>query len=258
MNAESLAHTLAEGFRSNARVRVRRPNRIYQVELPAYLADGDAAQIFVVAEKGGAVQLSDLGMTRMRLSYRRTLGAADDGVLALLAERHGFSYTEGAFQTSVSPEELFAGALGLAQIQAQADAAVVAGRAKAERTERFKSVVREVLEAAFRDRIEFGYSDPTVDPAGLYPIDAVIHGGLDLFVAVVPSDIEAERAVANRHFYEPNLKRRHRWAVVPRDLEALAARSRKRLLQAYLAPVPDFAEGRSRIPRELADLAEAG
>lgn len=83
-------------------------------------------------------------MTRMRLSYRRTLTPADERVLEALAERNGFLSGTGAFQTAVEPSELFTGALGLLRIQAQAEAAIEGERKRADRSQQFKALVHDI------------------------------------------------------------------------------------------------------------------
>ena len=68
---DSLRDAFTTGLDAAARVRVRRPGSLFQVELPAYMGDGDAAAIYVRPGKNGSVILTDLGSTRTRISYQR-------------------------------------------------------------------------------------------------------------------------------------------------------------------------------------------
>ena len=256
MNVETLARQLAEGYGKTVRIRARRPH-VYQIEVPALLADGDAAQLFVTEATDQTLLMTDLGMTAMRLTYRRALTPDDDKVLSALATRHGFAFEGGVVSSRMPVSELFAGALGMVQVQAQADAAVRLEKARAERSESFKQAVREVLRESFKDRVEFDYGAQGADPEHLFTIDAAIHGGLLLLVAIVPSDVEAERAIGNKGVHDARLTERHRWAVVPRDLEELSKKSRKRLLKEFLPAGSGFAGEQPGVVARLRDLADA-
>jgi len=130
MNSEELATLLRTAFGERASVRALRPNRLYQITLPVYLADGDAAFIFVEPTDDGRLVMSDMGQTSMRLSYTRASSDSSARALERLAERHGFSLQDGTIRTHVRNNEIVAGALGLLQIEAEAEATITAAIAR--------------------------------------------------------------------------------------------------------------------------------
>lgn len=254
MNSGMLTEHLQKSFGTAVRVRARRPGALLQVELPAFLGDGDTALVFL-RWHGDQVTVTDLGHVCMRLSYRRELGKQTDAVLERLSSRHGFQFREGEISVRVPLSELLPALFGLVQIESQADAMVEASVERAERSESFRVTVREALRELFAERCLLDFHDEEADPDSAYALDALIQGPVDLGVAIVPSDVEAERAVASKLFFAGRVKSPRRWVAIPRNVEDLRAGSRKRLLREYLLPVPVYAEEAGRLGEKLNDLA---
>lgn len=256
MNAADLTRALESAF-TTASVRARRQGRLYQVEIPAYLADGDPALLYVRPRADSTLEVTDLGHTLMRLSYTRAITEKAERAIGDLAARHGFALEAGEIRVIVPQGELFAAVLGLSQVEAAAEVALTS-TPRGLSVERFKTIVREALVAAFADRCQLDYRDPS-DHDGLWAMDAVIDGPTWLGVAIVPSDIEAERALANKGRLAPELHlrgRKTRWAAIPRDINALSDTTRRRLMASYLAPIPVYDEGHPELREQLGDLAD--
>ena len=257
MRAQDLEDTLRRAWGESTRVVARRPGKVYELDVPAYLSDGDAASVFALPLPDGQIRLTDLGHTASRIGYTRNLTARIEDLLARLAERNGFNLVDWEIRADVPPAELLAGAMGLVQIQSSAEAAISTGLRAAVSAERFREIVRETIREAF-PAAQVGFSDPH----GEYSIDAVIEGPRAVVgIAAVPSDIEAERAVAAKLKLDPYLQkelgpdRARRWIALPRDINALSAPSRTRLMREYLAPIPVFEAGRSLVGEKVLELA---
>lgn len=258
MTIDQLTAALQAGFGTSARVRAHRPERLYQVEVPAFLADGDAAVVYVRPEEDGRVRVTDLGHTCMRLSYTRKLTKRTDAVIDDLADRYGFEFRDGEVTAVVRMDELLAGAMSLAQIEASAEAAVSAARAHRMSTARFKRLVRELLEDVFKADVHFDFVTPD-DRDALFAVDALVRTPHQLAVSFVPSDLEAEHAVNTHLRVAPYLasQRRTRWIAIPRDLDALRESSRRRLLATHVPAAPAFDDAMIPLVRErLTDLGE--
>ena len=119
--AESLHNAFASGLDAAARVRVRRPGSLFQVELPAFMGDGDVAAIYVRPAKEERLLVTDLGSTRTRLSYTRKLTGELDEELGRIAEGQGLVFEDGEIRAEVASRDLLATALGLLQVEAQAE-----------------------------------------------------------------------------------------------------------------------------------------
>jgi len=255
---ESLHRAFATALDSEASVRVRRPGRLFQVDLPAYMGDGDAAEIYVRPGRAeGSLVVTDLGSTRTRISYRREVDESVDAELARLAEPHGIELLDGELQVEVPANELFAATLGLLQVEAQAEQLAYVSRRRAREATQFRKQVLELLHELFReDQIEAPFFDEKNDEEALYKIDALIRGKKPLGVAIVPGDLEAERAVGSKLVLEKTLIPDARWLAIPRDLERLGSRTRKRLLKHYYPAGSSFERDVVRkCLRDLADVA---
>jgi hypothetical protein len=195
----------------------------------------------------------------MRLSYTRKLGPQTDAVLRQLADAHGFQFEDGEVFATVPVPELLAGAMALAQIEAAAEAAVAASVSRRISSERFKKLVRDVLEEAFKESVEFGFHSAQ-DPDALYPVDALLRTPRWLAVSFVPSDVEAERAVATYHAVHPVLDqmadRPPRWVTIPRDISSFREGTRKRLMSTHHVAAPVFDE--AAVPLIRAKLTDLG
>ena len=196
-SADTIRAAFVRGLDVAATVRARRAN-LYQLDIPAFCGDGDAVQIYVRAEDDGSVTVTDLGSTRMRVSYHRELGEDVERQLARAASAQGLSVDDGVASSRVELRDLSAAVLGLVQFEAQADRIVASARRKHADAAAFRESVRELLMELFHGRIEAPFFDKALDPDGLYALDAIIRGPHTLAVAAVPGDIEAERAVATK------------------------------------------------------------
>ena len=257
MRAQDLESTLRRAWGESTRVVARRPGKIYEVDVPAYLSDGDAASVFALPLPDGRIRLTDLGHTASRIGYTRKLTPRVAELLSRLADRNGFSLIDWEIRADVPQSELLAGAMGLVQIESSAEAAVSMGLRAAVSTERFRETVRETIRKAFPDA-QVGFSDPH----GEYSIDAIVAGPRAVVgIAAVPSDIEAERAVAAKLKLDPLLlqelgpDRARRWIALPRDINALTASSRTRLMREYWAPIPVFEAGKALVGEKVLELA---
>lgn len=78
-----------------------------EIDTNAFYADGDPIVLYTSID-GNDIILTDHGVTRMRLSFslkRERLWPADK--IEALAERHGFSYTEGVIYARVSLNQIY-------------------------------------------------------------------------------------------------------------------------------------------------------
>ena len=110
---ESLHHAFASGLDAAARVRARRPGSLFQVELPAFMGDGDVAAIYVRPARGEKLLVTDLGATRTRLSYHRRVTPELDEELGRLAGHQGLAFEDGEIRAEVTTSDLLAASLGL-------------------------------------------------------------------------------------------------------------------------------------------------
>lgn len=253
--ADQLRQIFMKGLDAGATVRVRRPNSLFQLELPSYMGDGDGAQIYVRPRAGGKVLVTDLGATRMRISYESSVTPTLDHHLAKLAELHGFALDEGAFSAEVSASDLVPAALGLLQLEAVAERWSVKARVRQRETSRFRTEAFELLSELFPDRVEEQFSNPETDPDGLYTIDAVIHGTRELAIALVPNDVEGERAVSAKLMVESRLPENTVWLAIPRNLEKLRTETRLRLIRSYMPLGNSLADDHEVIRAKLRNMA---
>ena len=239
MNATDIELRLRGAWGEETTVRARRPS-LYQVSVPAYLSDGDAAFVFVIPQDG-KVRITDLGKTAQRLSYTRKLTGEVETALASLAHRNRLEFRDWRLEVVLPPDELLAGTLALVQAQSAAEASIASTLRAAAGAKRFKVLVQDAIREAFGDRAHLGYADANRE----YSLDAVVEGPRGVVgVAAVPSDIEAERAVAAKLKLEPVLVKeftslRH-WVVLPRELEKLSDATRRRLVREYIPVVLNF------------------
>jgi Domain of unknown function DUF1828 len=260
LEVTEVSEILRKGFGSEASVRARRPGVLFQVNLPAYLSDGDAVAVYLRPTADGRLIMTDLGHTCMRLSYSRKL---TDGVLATvadLAQRHGFALEEQRLATTIQRADILGAALGLVQIQSEAEVVVDRTVARGKQGESFRKMVREILGEKFKESVRFDYHEPS-DKDSLFSLDAMIQEpSVSFGVAIVPSTLEAERAVATKMHLAKTLPRgsgsgRCLWIAIPHDVSALDKKTQLRLMSEYLVPVPKFEDGRDRIASKILELA---
>lgn len=222
-------------------VRVARPDRRFQLFVPAYALDGDGLQVFV-EPVGADFLVTDLGATFMRASYAGELSRAQEDAVTDLARRQGLELEEGALRVTVREENLLAAVFGLVQTQVSVEAVVdqsrVPKRVRAE--EDFRAIVREMLAEAFRGRVTFDKVDEA-DVEKDFPIDAYIEGKHPVGLAIVANNLAAERAVGTKLQLAPTSRFRDvEWLSIPRDVAKLSPRTRSRLDRAYQPVVSAF------------------
>ncbi len=251
---EAIKLQVQRSFGKAAQVIPRRPGKLYQLDLPAFLSDGDGVSVFVECF-GNEIRMTDLGLTTTRLSYSHTLSKSLMQELARLAELHGFRLEEGALVADFQSDEIAAAAFGLVQIQSEAEVAISKVQIRAERSESFRVGVRNALKDVFGQKCELDFAAEN-DPQRLFTVDALIHGyRKPLGVAIAPSDMHAERAVGVKLHASPAMSKETIWVVLPRDINGLQAKTRNRLMNAFIAPIPCFDEGRDALEEKLAQLA---
>ena len=257
LEVSDISEMLRAGFGAEATVRARRPGALFQVNLPAYLADGDAVAVYLRPSADGRLTVTDLGHTCMRLSHTRKLTNQVLATVADLAQRHGFTLAENRIAATIRGHDVLGAALGMIQIQSEAELAVARTVTRGEQSDRFRKVVREILGETFKGKIEFDYHEPA-DKDGLYSIDAMIRAlTMSIGVAITPSTVEAERAVAAKLHLAATLPggARRRWIAIPKDISALDKKTQLRLMKEYLVPVPKLEDERDRVASKLLDLA---
>lgn len=236
---ESLQRRVRSDFGEFIAVTSRQSGTVFQVEFPAFLGDGDAAAIFIEHEHGGnGYVVTDLAQTLTRLSCTRDDVFSVLEQLSELAERQGFLVDNGAIRCEVSDKELMGAILGLAQIEACAGSAIGPSTMRALRAEEFRSIVTGALRSLFGADMQENYHSPA-DPNGIYSIDAVLNLGKLVAVVTISSDLEAERAIVNKHCIAQSGGDIKMWIAVPKDINRLGRRTRTRLMQAYIA-LPEF------------------
>lgn len=258
MNGEKIESILRFCLGSDVRVVVRRPN-LFQVLVPAYFADRDVVQIFAKPLRSGQLRLTDLGHTRMRLSYTRDVNVEVDDAITDLVESHGFRLDEGRIVFDAYAHELVAGVFGLAQVESAIMTNIPMPKVRRAQDGGFGQKVRELLKESFGDRCDLQVYDRVRDPSADFALDAVIRGKrMTIGVAAVSTNTVAERAVGTQPravalVEAPAMG----WAVVCQNMDNLAALTRRRLLSTYPLQFPVFEQDRERIPKVINDLADA-
>lgn len=238
VTAEALAGLVRDGLGESVSVRARRPGgKLFQIEIPAFLPDGDAAQIYL-EPRGGTYVVSDIAQTMMRLSYTRDLTDQMREKLAELAESHGFGLTEaGRIEAVVRPDELVGALFGLAQIEAVAEDSIHRVVSRGPRPEEFKAQVIAALQEHFRDQVAINVMPPG-ETVSEYAVDAVVSLARPVAVQAIPNDIEAERAIGTR--YRAKALDVKSWIAVPRELKRLSSRTQERLVDAFIVSGSKF------------------
>jgi len=238
-------------------VRVRRPGAIFQVSLPSFHADGDAAGLFVRVHGDGRLTVTDLGTTFMRLSYGIKITSAVEAEVARVARANGFEVHEGRIQSTVIARDLVPALFGLMQIETLAEPMAKATR-RQERVEvDFRKEVVDFVVATFgAERATVGFHDPTHDPKAYAAIDVVVRGGpRTLAIVAVSSPSAANDALGTKLITAPALEQSSRWIAVTRDFNALPDRSRSRLLREFLVPANSLDHDGDTVRDRLLDQA---
>ena len=256
--AESLHHAFASGLDAAARVRVRRPGNLFQVELPAFMGDGDVAAIYVRPAEQDRLLVTDLGSTRTRLSYHRKLTGELDEELGRIAEHQGLVFEQGEICAEVATRDLLATALGLLQVEAQAERLAVGSKRRTHEAAEFRQQVLALLHQVFGDTMQEPFYDKESDPEALYKVDALVKAVKPLAIVLVPGDLDAERAVSAKLALQGSCfaPAKTRWLAIPRDMERLTSKTRKRLNREFLTAGSTFEEDRVIVEERLRDLAE--
>lgn len=253
---QTLRDAFVSGLDGAARVRVRRPNSLFQVELPAYMGDGDAAAIYVRPRRDGGLIVTDLGSTRARISYQRKLSAEIDAEIARLATDQGLRLEDGEIRAEVPMSELLAASLGLLQVEAQAERLAATTTRRTQEASHFRDEVLELLRSMFEGLVREPFFDEERDREALYKVDALISTKTPLAVALIPGNIDAERAVGAKFALRDVAPPRTRWVAIPRNMEQLSSETRKRLTREYNLAAPVFEEDRDVVQSRLRDLAD--
>lgn len=255
LTEQAILQSFRDGLDTKASVRSRRPNRLYQVNLPAFMADGDAAQIYLEVESPSKLVMTDLGATCMRLSYTTKLTKALEAALAEAANAQGFSYADGEFRVEIAPGDMLPAALGLLQIQAQAEQLATRVAKRSQDGIEFRAVVRDFLVEVFGEKVvEAPYVDSKLDEEGDYPLDALVHTKVPIAVATPSSDLSAERSLTSKLKLENSLPGAQ-WVAIPRDIERLATLTRRRLMRDFTAVCSSFERDRDSIGGKLRGFA---
>lgn len=228
--------TIAREFRGELSVTTRRPGAVFQVHIPAFFSDGDAASIFARPREDGGLELTDLGITEMRVSYHGDLTPQVRSALAGLAREHGVTVDDGELVVPAREGEVLAAILAILQVQTRAEhiarAAVTSEKLVAE----FRAAARQLLREMFGDALQEKHAITSIDPSGLYALDGYVEraAGPPLCFSLVSGGMSAEQAVATRHALRPGLaKTMAKFVALPSDLERLPALSRRRLIDSY-------------------------
>jgi len=222
--AESLRLAFTSGLDGRARVRVRRPASLFQIDLPAFMGDGDGVAIYVRPAKGDTLVVTDLGSTRTRLSYQRKVTAELDEELGRLAEHQGLVFEDGEIRAVVPTGELLAASLGLLQVEAQAEGLAVGSRRRAREASEFREKVLALLHEVFGNAMQEPFYDKATDPEALFKVDVLVAAPKPLAIAVVPGDLDAERAVSAKLALQATVApAKTRWIAIPRDMERLTS-----------------------------------
>jgi hypothetical protein len=248
--SKDLTRAIHDGFGDAVKIETKRPGRIFQVSIPAYLPDGDAALLFVEPAGRHGIRVSDLAHTMMRLSYKMDDEEDTAEKLSRIAARQGFALSDGTLSVTVGTAELLGALLGLAQVEATAEYALAAPAFRGPRPEEFRAMVFAALRKEFAGALEVGVLPPG-ETSRDFEVDAIVRIDHPVAVAIVPNDLEAERAVGTR-FKAQSLDVR-RWVAIPRDAERLNRRTRERLTDAFLLAGSKYDES-AMLPklRELA------
>jgi Domain of unknown function DUF1828 len=255
ITAETLHQAFASGLDTGARIRVRRPS-LFQVELPAFMGDGDGAAIYVRPGKNGSFVVTDLGSTRMRISYQRKPTGEIDEALSQLAELQGMQLEKGELRAEVGARDLLAATLGLLQVEAQAERLAVSSKRKTHEATAFRAHVLELLHRLFKGQVTEPYFDAKTDPEGLFKVDALALTKTPLAIALIPGDIDAERAVSAKLSLAKFVPAKTRWIAIPREMERLTSKTRQRLNREYFTAGSTFEEDRVIVEERLCNLAD--
>lgn len=255
ISAESMRSLFTRGLDSGATVRVRRPGALYQLELPAFADDGDGATVYIRPRGNGELVVTDLGATRMRISYESSLTPTLDLELGKVARGHGYVLRDGAFECIVPAEELVPAVLGLLQLEAVSEQFVVKTRVRKQEASAFRESVVSLLEELFKGHVETAFTDPVRDPDGLFAVDAVVRTARKpMAIALVPNDLDAERAVSAKMTTQALLPGAL-WLAIPRDIDKLRTDSRRRLQKEYMPVVSEYSDERDLARARLIEFA---
>lgn len=219
------------------------------------MSDGDGARIYVELESPSQLVMTDLGAVCMRLSYTTKLSKSLEEMLARLAETQGFSFEDGEFRAEITQNEMLPAALGLLQIQAQAEQLAARAIRRAQEGSEFRSIVREFLVEIFGEKsVEAPYVDSSIDKEGDYPLDALVRAKRTLAIASPTSDLSAERSVISKLKLEGSLPNA-RWIALPRDLEKLSRLTQRRFIRDFVPLGSSFERERDTIAAKVRDFA---
>lgn len=212
------------------------------VYTPFMFDDGDH-YVVVMRREQDRWMLSDEGHTFMHLSYAEV--DLDKGNRARLIDQalsaFRVSRRDGEL-TVIIPDEQFGDALfSFLQAIARISATALWTRDRVASTfiEDFRSMMRELVPP---DRLTFDYTDPAIDPEGLYAVDCRInHLPRPCFVFAVGNDQKASQATIACYHYEKH-DARFQSAVVFEDQTTINRKTLARLSAVVGRQFPSLAE----------------
>jgi hypothetical protein len=228
------------------------------VYTPFMFDDGDHYVVILRRESQDWV-LSDEGHTFMHLSYAEV--DLDTGSRARLIDQALAAFRvdrrEGELRVSI-PDEQFGDALfSFVQALARISATALWTRDRVASTfvDDFREMMREFVPPS---RLTFDYTDPAVDPEGLYAVDCRINNlPRPCFVFAVGNDQKASQATITCYHYEKRDVRFHS-AVIFEDQTQINRKTLARLSAVVGRQFPSLAE-RPRIRRFVReDVLAAG
>lgn len=222
----------------------------YLVDTPFLLPGGDAVPI-ILERHGDRWRLTDGGEVFMQLAILAP--GFHDGkrweVIETDLAAHHLTNNEGALEMDIpdarwgqSLSSYIQGVLAIAEVRHWSREVV---------RQTFEEDARTLLgelDAAFI----FDYRDPDRDPEGLYPVDALLRNGRDLFVMLVGNDIQCRETTITLHQWE---RWRHPFdsLVIFREQEGIARRPLAQLADISGKHFSSLASARERLPGWLAD-----
>lgn len=254
LEIERIEAALREGF-GNISLRTRRPRQIYQLEIPAWMSDGDGAQIYIQLRGEGRVSVTDLGTTATRLSYLAPLSERNASILSDLAEAQGFDFIDGRIEAAVGLGEIVPAVLGLLQVETVAEEVIEAPTAR-ESAKRFVTALMDELDRSFPGQVT---RRPRLDDEGLWEVDALVELPRPVVVVAVASNAAAEQAVAaHAHLHDKVSEGKAFWTAVPRDIAKIKKSSQRRLRSAFHIPIAEFEPERETMAAKIRQYGKAG
>lgn len=249
---------VSAAFGGNVQLQMRRPN-LAQLLVPAYMGDADGAFVYVEPTESG-IQLTDVGMTLMRLSYEQDINERTHESLGKLARQHGVNYDEdtGSLTVPIADDgALVPAVFALVQASTAAESTVGEVRRRHVAEARFRDLVQKQFTDWFGDRCTFGVAGSD-DPHHDYEVDALVRGTENIAVMWANNDLNALRCVSTRWRLDTSVAddNVYFWACVADDSTRLKASTQRRLRDAFPLTFDRKVHKEGRIRQDLARLAK--